>query len=282
MVLGFHPWVYLQLTVRDPEQRDMRTATGQVCARLTAICEEVAGAGFDALEGMAAMLESAADEDRHAAALQASGLHFVGVSHNAPLWDPARRGAVVDYLAGICERVGRLGGSHLGLSSVPAPAGRAKTADDWDAQADTLRAIAAAARPYGVKPNLHTYAPDAADDYREVRETLARVGPEDLALGADLAWLAWGGGEPVEFVRRFGDRLTFCHLRNRRGAQEWAEGAHEGIDDLFSLGAALRQVGFDGVAVFEPAFPDDAPTRPLAETWAASARHLRAALSGAA
>lgn len=278
MILGFHPWVYVQLSLRELGRWDPDAASRAVLERLDSLAGEVAEAGFEALEGMASLLETAADEERHAAALSRAGLGFLGVSHNAPLWDPAQRGATVDRLAAVSERVARLGGGHLGLSSVPAPAGRAKTADDYDAQAETLQAIAAAVRPFGVRPNLHTYAADAADDYREIRETLARVPAEDLALGADLAWLAWGGGDPLEVIARFGGRLTFCHLRNRRAAQEWAEGAHEGIDDQAALGAALRRAGFDGAAVFEPAFPEDAPTRPLAETWAASAAHLKRSL----
>lgn len=280
MVVGFHPWVYVQLELR--ETPSLAVACEAVLRRLGTIVRDVAQAGFEGFESMANLLETDEAVALHRQALRKQPIELLGASHNAPFWDPAQREQQVAYLEHICRQMAPLGGRHLGLSCVPPPAGRAKTAADWDAQAETLRAVARMARRHGITPNLHTYAPDAADDYCEVRETLSRLQPDELAFGPDLAWLAWGGGDPLEVIRRWGDRITLCHLRNRRAAQEWSEGLDEGIDDQAKIGAALLAAGFDGAAVFEPAFPDDAPTRPLTETWAASARHAFDCLRGAA
>lgn len=280
MVVGFHPWVYIQLELR--KTANFAQACDAVLQRLGTIVREVAEAGFGGFESMANLLETDAAVVRHRLALRKRPIEFLGASHNAPFWDPAQREQQVAYLEHICRQMAPLGGRHLGLSCVPPPAGRAKSAADWDAQAETLRAVARVARKHGVTPNLHTYAPDAADGYREVHETLSRLEPDELAFGPDLAWLAWGGGDPLEVIRRWGDRITLCHLRNRRAPQEWSEGLDEGIDDQPAIGDALHAAGFDGAAVFEPAFPDDAPTRPLAETWAASARCAYDCLRGTA
>lgn len=281
MVLGLHIWVYCQLTLRRYGGWEHREAALRdlVERQLAQIFREVADAGFAAVETMADILCSEADLAAHAAALETSGLSFLGVSHNAAYWDPLQRSAQVEFLDLVCERVERLGGGHLGLSATP-PSGRAKTSADYDEQAETFRAISAVARRHGVTPNLHTYDRDAADDCREIREVVARLGADELALGPDLAWLAAGGADPVEVVRRFGDRIEFVHLRDRTAQGEWAEAAGEGIEDFPALGAALRAVGFNGPAVFEPAFADWAPTRPLVETLSRSAEHLRAALIG--
>lgn len=274
MELGLHCWVYCQLELRKATGQDRAKVYDTVAERIGAISLEAREAGFEAFENMADMLLDPVHRRRHKAAFDASGLHFLGSSLNAPFWDPKERGMLLEWAQAIAPWLKELGGRHLGFSSNPVP-GRPKTDQDYAAQAETLRAIADVVRDYGVKPNLHTYARDAADDYREVREMVERLRPEELALGPDLAWLAVGGGDPVAFIRRFGDRIEFCHVRDYAADQSWTEAAGEGVADFAALGDALREVGYDGPVVFEPAFPDRAPTRPLAETLKRSADHLR-------
>ena len=277
MLLGFHCWVYCQLRVREHGWSGRDTAFDEVLANFTPMCREIAGAGFDALETMVDLLLKPGGFDVHAAGLEASDLQYLGVSHNAAFWDPAQRNELVELLDRVCAQAARLGGQHLGMSAVPVP-GRAKTEADYDAQAETFRAVSNAVRRHGVMPNLHTYERDAAEDCREVQEMVDRLAPEEFTLGLDLAWLAKGGADPVQVTKRFGRRLGFLHVRDRTSGNEWAEAAGEGIDDFAALGEALREVGFDGPVVFEPAFADWAPTRPLAETLAMSAKHLRRTL----
>ena len=273
MVLGLHCWVFCQLEFREHGTAQRDEVFGRIAReRLGEICATTAEAGFQALETMAEILLAEGGVEAHEQALAASGLQFIGISHNANFWDPAQRAEVVDFLGRAAELVGQLGGEHLGMSAGPVPGG--KTAAHYDAQADCFRAIAAVTKPYGVMPNLHTYSRDAADDFAEVREMVARLSAAELALGPDLAWLAHGGGDPVDFVKRFGERIVFCHVRDRRADNTWAEAAGEGVEDFAAQGAALRAAGFDGPVVYEPAYADDQPTRSMLENLQLSARHL--------
>ncbi|MBI2298596.1 MAG: sugar phosphate isomerase/epimerase [Armatimonadetes bacterium] len=278
MQLGFHCWVYCQLAMRGHPWTEAHAIFRKLFEDgIDTICREVAGAGFDGLETGADFLAEDGDVQRMADALGAAGIAFIGISHNAAFWDPAQRSQIVEDLDAACERAGRLGGAHLGVSANP-PAGRDKTDDDYAEQAETLRAVSAAVRCHGVMPNLHTYARDAADGCRELREMAERLSPEELILGPDLDWLLHGGADPLAVVRRFGSRIGFLHLRDRGADGVWVEAAGEGAFDFGALGQALREIGFAGPAVFEPAFADHQPTRPLAETLTMSAAHLRATL----
>ncbi len=277
MVLGLHCWVFCQLEFRKHGYGERDQVFGGIARQqLGDIFATTAAGGFEAIETMAEILLAEGGFEAHQAALASSGLSFIGISHNANFWDPAVRGEVVEFLAQAAELVGQLGGEHLGMSAGPVPGGKAGS--HYDAQADCFRAIAAATKPFGVMPNLHTYSRDAADDFAEVREMVARLSADELALGPDLAWLAHGGGDPVEFVQRFGDRIAFCHVRDRRADNTWAESAGEGVENFAAQGAALRAAGFDGPVVYEPAYADDQPTRSMLENLQRSAAHLRAAI----
>lgn len=275
MELGLHCWVYCQLAMRETGELDS-ACRKVVEERLGPLMREAAEAGFEAIETMSNLLLLERDLEAHRAALADSGLRFLGFSHGGPYWDTARRDELLDHLEAACAHAALLGGRHIGVSATPVP-GRAKTAEDYDAQAETLRTISALARKYELAVNLHTYERDAQDDFREVREMTVRLGQDELELGPDLAWLSKGGGDVLEFIGRFGARMTFCHVRDRTREGEWTEAAGEGIEDFAAWGAALRKVGYHGPVVFEPAFPNTAPTRPLAETLAISAAHLRSA-----
>lgn len=70
-------------------------------------------------------------------------------------------------------------------------------------------------------------------------------GGPDLEWEADLAWVVKGGGDPVEWVKTFGKRLTAVHLKDIAPAGEnadedgWADLGH-GTVDWKALMAALK------------------------------------------
>ncbi len=60
------------------------------------------------------------------------------------------------------------------------------------------------------------------------------AGAPDLEWEADLAWVARGGGDPVEAVGTFGDRITAVHLKDIAPA-----GQSTGEDGWADLGAGV-------------------------------------------
>ena len=85
-----------------------------------------------------------------------------------------------------------------------------------------------------------------------------------VKLGQDLDWLKWAPGvHPVDFIRRYGNRIVYAHLRDRKADGVWSEAMGEGVTDYAAIGRALRQAKFDGDVAIELAhpceFPADAP-----------------------
>ncbi|MBM4089875.1 MAG: sugar phosphate isomerase/epimerase, partial [Planctomycetes bacterium] len=153
-------------------------------------------------------------------------------------------------------------------------AGRKKTDEELDYQAEVLRKIMAIAASHQVVVNLHNHTYEVRDELHDLRGTLARI-PE-AKLGPDLDWLVQAGVDPVRFIREFGDRLVFLHLRDQKADKTWVEAMGEGDMDYAAVSKALKDVNFAGHAVVELAHPRDfKPTRPLRDSLKISRQFVR-------
>ncbi|MDR6868880.1 inosose dehydratase [Microbacterium resistens] len=120
-------------------------------------------------------------------------------------------------------------------------------------------------REAGFEPTFHHHAGTFVEDPAEIDRFLADV---DLGLTLDTGHLFIAGGDPVDAVRRWGDRINHLHLKDvdlaalRRvlaaggGMPEvWSGGAFvafgEGDVDLTGVMEAVATHGFDGWVVVE-------------------------------
>lgn len=67
----------------------------------------------------------------------------------------------------------------------------------------------------GVKFALEVHPTEIAFDYVTAERTLdALDGREEFGFNFDPSHLLWQGVDPVEFIRRFGDRIYHCHMKD--------------------------------------------------------------------
>ncbi len=112
--------------------------------------------------------------------------------------------------------------------------------------------LEAAGRPYkaaGIGFGWHNHdfefvpTPDGAIPQAEIL-----AGGPTLEWEIDVAWVIRGGADPVQWIRRYGPRITAAHVKDIAPAGEntdedgWADVGH-GTVDWPSLMAALRAVG---------------------------------------
>jgi len=199
-------------------------------------------------------------------------LPVIGTSYGAAMWDRQQTNAVLENAEMVVDRLAQVGGRTLGISV--GDAGRKKTSEEFDCQAEVLRKIRAICQRRGVVPNLHNHTYEVRDDRHDLRGTLARL--PDFPLGPDLNWLVRGGVDPVQFIRQHSRQIVFLHLRDQLSAGRWSEALGEGDMDYAAIAAALREVGFTGDAVIELAHERDfQPTRPLRESLKQSRQFVR-------
>ncbi len=264
VVVGANPWVY---AARRPGY--------DITDILPKIFADMRYAGMDGIELMQTNLQSKDAVERIGHLSQKHRLSIIGASFEGNMWDRTQHAAILKDAELIVPRLGKLGGRTLGTSVGAAP--QKKTAQQLDAQAELMSKIIAICEANGVVLNLHNYTQDVADDMYELKGMLKRI--PGLKLGPDLDWLVHGGVDPAAFIRQFGKRVVFMHLRDQDAEKNWTETLGEGVIDYVAISKALHKVDFQGDVVIELAYANEfKPTRPLRENLKISREFVRRVL----
>jgi sugar phosphate isomerase/epimerase len=196
--------------------------------------------GYTSVEGYGALYADAAKVDELKANLGASGLtmptgHFsLDMLEN----DPAR---ALDIA------------KALGVETIYVPYLAADQRPDSGAGYLAFgRRLQEASKPYrdaglGFGWHNHAFEFEKLADGAIPQVAIFEGGP-DLEWEADIAWVIKGGGDPFEWVKTFGNRLTAVHLKDIAPAGEnadedgWAD-LGQGTVDWKGLMAALKNTG---------------------------------------
>ncbi len=256
-----HPWVY---AATQPNY-DIYPILDQIFA-------DMQYAGMDAIELMHTALAPDGSVNRIRALSRRYRLPVLGMSYSAAMWDRDAHPHILEESRRLVGRLSEVGGRTLGVSV--GDARRPKTAAEFEAQADLLRRLMEICAAHKVVPNLHNHIYEVSNGEYDLRNTLQRV-PAAL-LGPDLDWLVGAGVDPLSFIKQYGSRIVFCHLRDRKADGVWSEAMGEGALDYAAYGRALRAAGFSGDVAIELAHPRDfKPTRPLRDSLKISRAYVR-------
>jgi sugar phosphate isomerase/epimerase len=262
--VGAHPWVY---AATQPKY--------DIFPILDRIFADVAYAGIDGIELMHTALHPDASVERILVLKEKYQLPVIGMSYGGAMWDRTRHAELLKECELIIPRLEKLGGKTLGTSVGAAP--RPKTQEQLDAQAEFLRTLSQLCRDHGIVLNLHNHTYEVENHLHDLKGTLERI--PNVKLGPDLNWLIRGGVDPVQFIREYGDRIVFLHLRDQRADGKWSEAMGEGSTDFVAIGKALHDAHFSGTAVIELAHEASFhPTRPLRESLKMSREFVRKTL----
>ncbi len=264
VVVGAHPWVYAAtLPNYDPTPV------------LSQIFSDMSYAGMDGVELMDSVLKPDDSVGKVKELSDRYQLPVIGTSFGADMWDRASHPAILREATVVVTRLAEVGGKTFGTSVGAAP--HRKTGEQLDAQADLLSELIALCEVHGIELNLHNHTYEVEDGMHDLKGTLKRI-PE-AKLGPDLNWLIRGGVDPVEFIRRFGRRIVFLHIRDQNADGTWSEALGEGATDFKTIGKELEAIDFSGYVVIELAHESDfQPTRPLRESLKISREYVREVL----
>lgn len=210
--------------------------------------------------------------DRH-------GLALAGGWVQLPFTDDAAFAATLPELdaalavfvdAASAERPPRPTLADAGSAARAAAPGRGAEVDPlddegWNRLVANLATAIARIRGAGLEPTFHHHASTYVESPEEVDRLLDRV---DIGLTLDVGHLALAGGDPVDAVARWGDRIDHLHLKDVDTAllgrvldegggmrEVWSSGVFtafgSGDLDLAGVLDALDARGFDGWVVVE-------------------------------
>lgn len=207
---------------------------------LAATLRMLAATGYTQVEGYGALYADAAKVQQLQAALAQTGLKMPSGHFSLDMLEnnPDR----------VCEIAAMLGAEKVFCPHV-GPDDRASDAAGWRAFGARLEKAGKPLRDAGLVFGWHNHDFEfvALDDGSTPMEHILAGGP-DLEWEADIAWIIRGGGDPLDWIARHGDRITAVHVKDIAPEGEctdedgWADVGH-GTVDWPGLVAALKGKG---------------------------------------
>jgi inosose dehydratase len=194
----------------------------------THVLDQCAGAGYKGIElGPVGYMPE--DPAKLGDALAERDLELIGgvvfrPFHDASAWDDVMDGAVRT-----CKALKAHGAEHLVLIDSISPrraptAGRASEAEqmddaEWTAFKDRIMTVAKMGHEeYGLTVGMHAHAAGFMDFEDELERLLAETDENILKLCLDTGHCTYAGFDPVAFMERHMDRISYMHFKDTSAA----------------------------------------------------------------
>lgn len=228
--------------------------------------------------------------------LAKNGLDLIGGVVFRAFHDPAQWADVLDGAQRTCKALHAHGAQHLVLIDAISPrraptAGRAAEAEqmdpaEWTAFVDRIRTVARiGAEEYGLTVGMHAHAAGFIDFEPELERLLDEVDENLLKICFDTGHHSYAGYDPVAFMRRNMDRISYMHFKDIDPAVKadviakrtgFYDACGQGIFCNLGQGdvdfSAARQLlldaGFDGWCTVEQDCDPAGDTSPVADAMA--------------
>lgn len=260
------------------------------------VLDEMAEAGYEGTElGPYGYLPT--EPDRLMAELSARGLQLVSAFVPMSLAESERHEVGFQEAVRVAELLAQAGASLIVLADVMsearmAVAGRVveehvgMTDRQWEEAAKLLVRTARACRERGLRVAFHHHAGTFVETPREIEQLCTLTDPDLMGLCLDTGHYFYGGGDPVDAVRKHGSRIWHLHLKDvrpmvlesvRRDGIGFLEAVRRGVFCELGEGAVdfprviqgLMACGYDGWAVVEQ---DVDVSQPGVEPWQSAVR----------
>jgi inosose dehydratase len=263
--------------------------------------DEFVEAGYDATEWGPGMPEDPVELGQE---LQGRGLTMVGGFVGLGFRDADRHETEMARAMEIVQRLHATGGRLLvaaeaGDDRRRGEAGHVDPAaglndEQWRNLVKGLHDLADSIEPLGMKVAFHNHVGTYVETAEETARLLDETDPAKVGWCLDSGHLAYGGGDNLEMLARYGDRVAHVHLKDvdgevlaRAKAGNWSFGQAlkayifpplgEGVARVPEMVAALAAHGYDDWVVLEQ---DTTPGSPMS-TARRNREYLEALLAGA-
>ena len=254
------------------------------------VLDQCAGAGYKGIE-LGPIGYMPEDPAVLTPALAERDLEIVGGVVFRPFHDSAKWDEVMDASVRTCKALVAHGAEHLVLIDSISPrraatAGRASEAeqmdaDEWRAFRDRIATIAKmGTEEYGLTTSIHAHAAGFIDFEPELERLLDEVDESVLKICFDTGHHSYAGFDPVAFMKRHIDRISYIHFKDINpvvkadvvaNRTDFYKACGQGIFCNLGQGdvdfAAVRQVlldaGFEGWCTVEQDCDPSMPGTPL-------------------
>jgi inosose dehydratase len=242
------------------------------------VLDEMVQAGYDGTElGPYGFMPTEPEELK--AELAARSLQLVSAFVPIPLAAPERYQTSFEETLTVADLLAQSGARLIVLADAMsearmAVAGRVNeerdglTDEQWEAAADMLSRTARACAERGLRAVFHHHAGTFVETPKEIERLLAMTDADLIGLCLDTGHYFYGGGDPVEAVKKYSARIRHLHLKDvqpsiletvRQESVGFLEAVRRGVFCELGEGAVgfsqviqgLQAVNYEGWAVVE-------------------------------
>jgi inosose dehydratase len=134
------------------------------------------------------------------------------------------------------------------------PKGRLAIPDDYKQLGRTLTELGKRTADLGIPLGYHNHIGSLSERPDELDQIMAASDPRFVKLELDIAHYFQGGGDPVNAIEKFSDRLLFLHIKDveqvSKSVYRFVE-LGRGLVDVPAVFESLGKTGFRGWAVVE-------------------------------
>jgi len=230
--------------------------------------EDIAALGFHGIQLRANVVKEFDSSGQLRELLEKNRLKMVALSSGGVSIDPAVEAEEIAKHTANARFVHDVGGLYLQVTD-QRPKERAITSADYARLGRLITGIGKRTADLGVSLGYHNHMGSLGERPEEVDQILQVVDPRYAKLELDVAHYFQGGGDPVEAIKKYHDRLLFLHIKDVEPLPDGANAKRpyrfvelgRGRVNLPAVFDALNGVNFRGWAVVElDAVPDKART----------------------
>ncbi len=232
--------------------------------------KDISSVGYHGIQLRANVLERFGDRPKELREiLRRNHLEMVALSSGNVGIASGSEGETINLHTKHAQFVRDVGGHYLQLIDSARPKDRPPSAEDFKRLGHMLNEVSKRAVDLGVRVGYHNHMGSLGEAPEEVDRILEATDPRYLKFELDIAHYFQGGGNPVDAIKKYRDRLLFLHLKdveslegreNDRRRYRFVE-LGRGKIDLPGVMKALEEIGFRGWAIVElDGVPDKART----------------------
>jgi inosose dehydratase len=167
-----------------------------------------------------------------------------------PLHEPSIN--IEEAVLPVARRLAEAGGRDLLINADPKGGwgvSLPKTEEEFKIQGQHLANIAAAVSDLGIKVSMHNHADDQHNAEGDLRSVIEYASPE-VGLCIDTGWAYVAGFDPIEWIKKYPNRVYSFHLRNQKGKTS-TEDIIDGDIDMPGMIHELKKINYEGYLTFE-------------------------------